>query len=143
MYGILEKQFRRYFATADRYRGVTGTVLLQLLECRLDNVVYRLGIGSSRVQARQIVLHGHIRVNGRRVNIPSFGLKPGQEITLSDKASQMKTVVANLEEANGRPVLPWLEWNAETMVGKVLSVPSREDIPVTLNEQLIVELYSK
>jgi small subunit ribosomal protein S4 len=143
IYGVLERQFRKYFAIADSYRGVTGTVLLQLLERRLDNLVYRLGIGASRSQARQIVRHGHILVDGRRVNIPSFNVRPGQEIRVAPKACQFKTVVANLEEAGGRPHPAWIDWNPETMTGKLLSVPSREDIPVVLNEQLIVELYSK
>jgi small subunit ribosomal protein S4 len=143
IYGILERQFRRYFSMADKYRGVTGTVLLQLLERRLDNLIYRLGVASSRAQARQLVRHGHVQVNGRRVNIPSFLVKPGQQITVAENSRTGNVIAANLEEASGRPRLPWLEWNPESFTGKVLSVPSREDIPVTINEQLIVELYSK
>jgi small subunit ribosomal protein S4 len=144
LYGILERQFRRYFFLADSYRGVTGTVLLQLLERRLDNVVYRLGIGSSRAQARQLVRHGHVTVAGRRVNIPSYIVKPQQEVALTEKTRTNKFVVENLESADGRGSrLPWLDWNSESLTGKLLAVPSREDIPVTLNEQLIVELYSK
>lgn len=143
IYGVLERQFRRYFFLADSYRGVTGTVLLQLLERRLDNIVYRLGIGSSRAQARQIVRHGHIVVDGRQVNIPSFLVKPGQTITLSEGSRTFKVIAENLENAAGQERLPWLEWNPENFTGRVLSVPSREDIPTTVNEQLIVELYSK
>jgi small subunit ribosomal protein S4 len=143
IYGVLERQFRRYFAMADRYRGVTGTVLLQLLERRLDNLVYRLGIASSRAQARQIVTHGHITVGGRKVNIPSLSVKPGQEIAIRESSRTNTIIVANLEDAAGRGRPGWLDWNPDLFAGKMLSVPSREDIPVTLNEQLIVELYSK
>lgn len=143
LYGILERQFRRYFAIADRYRGVTGTVLLQLLERRLDNIVYRLGIASSRAQARQFVRHGHVLVNGRRVNIPSYLLKPGERVSLSEKARTVKPIVDNLEEASRRTRPVWIEWNPEAFEGGILAIPSREDIPVALNEQLIVELYSK
>lgn len=143
IYGVLERQFRRYFQIADSYRGVTGTVLLQLLERRLDNLVYRLGIGSSRAQARQLVCHGHISINGRRVNIPSYLVRPGEEIGVLEKSRSCKEIVTNLEESQGRGRLTWLEWNPETFTGKMVAVPTREDIPVTLNEQLIVELYSK
>ena len=142
-YGILERQFRRYFAMADSYRGVTGTVLLQMLERRLDNIVYRLGIGASRAQARQFVNHGHVFVNGRRVNIPSFLTKPGDEIVLAEGSRVNQMIIANLEDANSRGRLAWLDWNPETFSGKMLSIPSREDIPTLVNEQLIVELYSK
>ncbi len=143
IYGILERQFRRYFGMADRFRGVTGTVLLQLLERRLDNVVYRLGIGSSRAQARQFVRHGHVIVGGRRVNIPSYLVKPGERVALTVKARTVKPLADNLEEAARRTRPVWLEWNPETAEGGILAIPSREDIPVALNEQLIVELYSK
>ncbi|MCX7717279.1 MAG: 30S ribosomal protein S4 [Candidatus Sumerlaeaceae bacterium] len=143
IYGILERQFRRYFSVADRYRGVTGTVLLQLLEQRLDNLVYRLGIGASRNQARQLVRHGHILVDGRKVNIPSYRVKVGQEIAVRENSRTNPLIVSNLEQANGRGRLAWLEWNPETMTGRLLDVPSRDQIPVTVKEQLIVELYSK
>ncbi len=142
-YGILERQFRRYFAMADSFRGVTGTVLLQMLERRLDNIVYRLGIGASRAQARQFVNHGHVFVNGRRVNIPSFLAKPGDEIVLAEGSRVNQMIIANLEDAKSRGRLAWLDWNPETFSGKMLSIPSREDIPTEVNEQLIVELYSK
>jgi small subunit ribosomal protein S4 len=143
IYGVLERQFRRYFAMADRYRGVTGTVLLQLLERRLDNLVYRLGIASSRAQARQIVTHGHITVGGRKASIVSLSVKPGQEIAIRESSRTNPVIVSNLEDASGRGRPVWLDWNPESYTGKMLSVPSREDIPVTVNEQLIVELYSK
>ncbi|MCX7625576.1 MAG: 30S ribosomal protein S4 [Candidatus Sumerlaeaceae bacterium] len=144
IYGVLERQFRRYFAMAERMRGVTGTVLLQLLERRLDNLVYRLGIASSRTQARQLVRHGHILVDGRRVDIPSYLVKPGQEITVADKAREFKIIRDNLEAfAQSGKLLPWLEWNPERWVGRLLAVPAREDIPTLVNEQRIVELYSK
>lgn len=142
-YGILERQFRRYFAMADAYRGVTGTVLLQLLERRLDNLVYRLGIGASRAQARQFVNHGHVQVNGRRVNIPSFLVKPGDEIVVAEGSRTNTAIVSNLGDADSRGRVAWLDWNPESFAGKMLSVPSREDIPTLVNEQLIVELYSK
>lgn len=143
IYGLLERQFRRYFSVADRYRGVTGTVLLQLLEQRLDNLVYRLGIGASRNQARQLVRHGHILVDGRKVNIPSYRVKVGQEIAIRENSRTNALIVSNLEQADSRGRLAWLEWNPEAMTGRLLDVPSREQIPVTVKEQLIVELYSK
>jgi small subunit ribosomal protein S4 len=144
IYGVLERQFRRYFALAERMRGVTGTVLLQLLERRLDNIVYRLGIASSRSQARQFVRHGHILINGRHVNIPSYLVKPGQEISVAGNAREFKLIRENVEAAQQRStILPWLEWNPEKLAGKLLAVPSREDIPTEINEQRIVELYSK
>ncbi len=144
IYGVLERQFRRYFAMAERMRGVTGTVLLQLLERRLDNLVYRLGIASSRSQARQFVRHGHILVDGRRVNIPSYLVKPGQEISIAEQAREFKIMRDNVEAAQQRGgLLPWLEWNPERLTGRLLAVPSREDIPTPINEQRIVELYSK
>lgn len=142
IYGILERQFRRYFAIADNFRGVTGTVLLQLLERRLDNTVYRMGIGASRNQARQFVRHGHLLVNGRSVNIPSYLLRVGDEISIREKSRTNKQIVSNLEGVNGRRPA-WLDWNPETFTGKLLAIPERQDIPVTVKEQLIVELYSK
>lgn len=144
IYGILERQFRRYFAIADRFRGVTGTVLLQLLEQRLDNVVYRLGIGASRAQARQLVRHGHLLVDGRKVDIPSFRVRPGQTITVREESRTNKVVTQNLEDAEARGSrMEWMDWNPESFTGRLLAVPSREQIPVTVKEQFIVELYSK
>lgn len=143
-YGVLERQFRRYFAMAERMRGVTGTVLLQLLERRLDNIVYRLGIASSRAQARQFVRHGHILVDGRRVDIPSYLVKPGQEISVAEAAREFKVIRENLDAVAEKNIrLPWLEWNPDRWSGRMLAVPAREDIPTQVNEQRIVELYSK
>lgn len=143
IYGILERQFRRYFKIADRYHGVTGTILLQLLERRLDNVLFRMGFAPSRTAARQIVRHGHVRVNDRKVDIPSYLVKPGQEIHLVQKMKENSTVQAGLAVAEKREPLPWLESSPDTLSGRLLHVPPREEIPLVLNEQLIVELYSK
>jgi small subunit ribosomal protein S4 len=118
-------------------------VLLQLLERRLDNVVYRLGIATSRAQARQIVRHNHIHVDGRRVNIPSFLVKPGQKITLSEGSRELKTIAQNLEDNARTPRVPYVSWDQEAAVGIFLAAPSREDIPTQVREQMIVELYSK
>lgn len=145
IYGVLERQFRRYFATATTFKGVTGTVLLQLLESRLDNVVYRAGFASTRRQARQLVGHKHILVNGNRVNIPSYRVKPGDVISLSEKAKNLKPVREALdltERKGGRK--PFIEYNADTMEAKFLNVPSREDLDdIDVKEQLVVELYSR
>lgn len=140
-YGLLEKQFRSYYDRATRIKGVTGENMLVLLECRLDNVVYRMGIGSSRAQSRQIVNHGHITVNGRVVNIPSFIVKAGDVISVKES----KQDNAMFKELRGaKIVMPkWLEFNTETFVGKIIELPKREDIDLNINEQLIVELYSK
>lgn len=143
MYGVLETQFRRYFTEANRRKGVTGENLLRLLELRLDNVVYSLGFASSRSQARQLVRHGHILVDGRRVNIPSFLVKPGMEVVLKEKLRANSQVGDALDTAQGRGVPPWLELDAEQFRGKVLALPSREDIRLPIQEQLIVELYSR
>ena len=140
-YGLLEKQFRSYYDRATRIKGVTGENMLMLLECRLDNVIYRMGIGSSRAQSRQIVNHGHIMVNGRNVNIPSFIVKAGDEIAIKEN----KQDNAMFKELRGaKIVMPkWLDFNTETFVGKIIELPKREDIDLNINEQLIVELYSK
>ncbi len=140
-YGLLEKQFRSYYDKATRIKGVTGENMLMLLECRLDNVIYRMGIGSSRAQSRQIVNHGHITVNGRTVNIPSFIVKAGDVIAVKEN----KQDNAMFKELRGaKIVMPkWLEFNTETFVGKIIELPKREDIDLNINEQLIVELYSK
>ena len=143
IYGILERQFRKYFYKADKWRGVTGTVLLQLLERRLDNIIYRIGFASSRNQARQIVLHGHVLVNGKRVDIPSYSVSIGEEITLKEKMRQSKQVQASLERAEKTGRVSWLEYNADTQTARILTIPAREDIPVDIQEQIIVELYSK
>jgi small subunit ribosomal protein S4 len=143
VYGVLEAQFRRYFAEASRLKGVTGENLLRLLELRLDNVVYSLGFASSRSQARQLVRHGHVQVNGRTTNVPSFQVKPSMEITLKEGMRANTLVNEALDTAQGRGVPPWLELDAEGYRGKVLSLPSREDIRLPIQEQLIVELYSR
>lgn len=143
IYFTLEKQFRNYFEKAARRKGVTGEVLLQQLECRLDNVVYRLGFGISRRQARQLVRHGHVDVNGRRVNIPSFQVTPGDEIMLRERSRKL-SVVASSQEFTSHQTLPaWLELDRENLKGRVTALPRREDINLPVNEQLIVELYSK
>jgi len=143
VYGVLEAQFRRYFAEAARQRGVTGENLLRLLELRLDNVIYTLGFASSRAQARQLVRHGHVLVNGRRVDVPSFPVKPGMEIVLKEKLRSNPFVTEALETAMARGVPPWLELDAENFRGTVVALPSREDIRLPIQEQLIVELYSR
>jgi small subunit ribosomal protein S4 len=143
MYGVLERQFRRYFEIADGYHGVTGTVLLQILERRLDNIVCRLGFASSRALARQMVSHGHVLVNGKKVDIPSYLVREGEEISITEKTKKNPNVQASLEMMNSQRRLPWLEFSNETMSGKVVSVPTRDEIPVDIKEQLIVELYSK
>lgn len=142
-YGILEAQFRRMFASAERMKGVTGVALMQLLETRLDNVVYRLGLAPSRAAARQLVRHGNVLVNGHKVDIPSCQVKVGQEITVKSRLKEAALIKNALEQAGKREALSWLQYSAETGSGRLLAVPAREDIPVDINEQLIVELYSK
>jgi small subunit ribosomal protein S4 len=141
IYGVLEDQFRRYFESAERTRGITGETLLQLLERRLDNVVYRLGLGTSRAQARQLVRHGHFRVNGRRVNIPSYQVTPDDVVTLrtGSTAEQIVRDATDLTAA----VAPWLQADHEGLQGTVLKWPERAEIDTPVSEQLIVELYSK
>lgn len=140
-YGLLEKQFRGYYEEAERMRGVTGENMLSLIERRLDNVVYRMGIGASRAQCRQIVNHGHITVNGKRVDIPSYQVKIGDVIAVGD-TSKDNAIFKELRGA--RIVMPkWLEFDTESLVGKIIDSPKREDIDLNINEQLIVELYSK
>jgi len=143
MYGILEKQFRGYFIRAERMRGVTGTNLLVLLERRLDNVVYRLGFSNSRAQARQLVLHNHVLVDGRRVNIPSYLVKVGQSVQVTEKTRTKAQVRDALEAAARRGCPPWLELEKEEAKGRVSMFPTREDITMPIQEHLIVELYSK
>ena len=143
IYGILEGQFRRTFDEANRRKGVTGDTLLQLLELRLDNVVYSLGFATSRTQARQLVRHGHIDVDGRRVDIPSFRVRPGMEITVREKSRKNPHIMEAVEFAQGRGIPPWLELDADAFKGKVLENPTREDIRFPIQEQLIVELYSR
>ena len=143
IYGVLENQFRRYFEVADRTRGITGETLLQLLERRLDNVIYRLGLATSRVQARQLVRHGHFLVNGRKVDIPSYSVKAGDTITVRVTSAQNASIVHAMEEVKGRGIPEWLMFDAGQMTGRIQSLPTREQINLPVQEQLIVELYSK
>ncbi len=142
MYGVLERQFRNIFTTAHSKAGKTGEILLQLLEARLDNTVFRLGLARSRAQARQIVLHRHILVNGILTNIPSATLRPGDVVSVRGKSQNMEVITTSI---NVKEVArhSWLQWNPDKMEGTLLAYPSREQIPETINEQLIVELYSK
>ncbi len=143
IYGVLENQFRRYFEMADRTRGITGETLLQLLERRLDNVLYRLGLATSRAQARQLARHGHFTVNGRKVDIPSYQVKAGDVIGVRATSAQNPAIQHALEEVKGRGVPEWLSFDANTMSGRIASLPTREQINLPVQEQLIVELYSK
>ena len=138
-YGLLEKQFKGYYFEAERQKGVTGETMLSLIERRLDNVVYRMGIGASRAQARQIVNHGHINVNGKNVNIPSYQVKAGDVITIKDTSKEKFKYLKDI-----RPIVPkWVEFDTDKLTGKVLAVPAREDIDLTIAEHMIIELYSK
>lgn len=141
-YGVLEKQFRNLFEKASRSKGVKGEVLLQLLEARLDNVVYRLGIAPTRAAARQLVLHRHITVNGKVVNIPSYSVKPGEIVAVREKSKSIEVIADALAGFN-HSKYPWIEWDESVKGGKLLHLPQREDIPENIKEQLIVELYSK
>jgi small subunit ribosomal protein S4 len=143
IYFTLEGQFRQYYEKANRASGVTGDLLIQQLERRLDNVTYRLGYAISRRQARQIVRHGHIQVNGRKVNIPSYQVNAGDEIALREAAKKMVIVEQATQFAAANPIPAWLEVNYENLSGRVLSLPKRKDVALPINEQLIVELYSK
>lgn len=142
-YGVLESQFRGYFDMAARRPGQTGENLLSILECRLDNVIYRLGFAMSRAEARQMVTHGHFTVNGRKVSIPSYQVKPGMVITLKDSSRGIEKIKANIEANAFRPAPKWLEYDANNMIAKVVGVPARDDIDLPVEEHLIVELYSK
>ena len=142
-YGVLERQFRRYFSIASSKSGVTGEILLQLLETRLDNVIYRLGFANSRSAARQMVSHGHVQVNGRKVNISSFNVKAGDAITVKEKPQSRRLAAKNLELTQITPVPDWLTVDKEQFSGKVSRIPTREEIAPIVNEQLIVELYSR
>ena len=143
IYGVLEDQFRRYFEQAERTRGITGETLLQLLERRLDSVAYRLGFATSRAQARQLVRHGHFTVNGRKVDIPSYSVKPGDVVAVRERSRKNPFILHGLEEVKGRGVPEWLTFNAEGMSATIGSVPTRQQINLPVQEQLIVELYSK
>ena len=141
-YGVLERQFRNLFEKASSSKGVTGEVLLQLLESRLDNVVYRLGIAKTRSAARQLVLHRHITVDGNVVNIPSYSVTPGEIIAVREKSKSLEVIQDSLAGFN-HSKYPWIEWDENVKGGKMINVPQREEIPENIKEQLIVELYSK
>ena len=142
-YGVLEGQFRLTFEAAERMRGVAGENLLSLLERRLDNVVHRLGFSGSRAQARQLVRHGHVRVNGRKVNVPSYVVGAGAVVSVKEKSKTNPLIAGAVETAKGRGIPAWLELNASEFQGKVVTLPKREDVALQVNEKLIVELYSK
>ena len=143
IYGLLERQFRHTFTKASEAKGVTGEVLLQMLERRLDNVVFRLGLAPSRSAARQLVRHRHFAVNGKNVDIPSYQVRPGDEVQVREKSRELTVVKHSLDSRKGQGVPDWLELHAERLSGRVLHVPTRASIGVPINEQLIVELYSK
>jgi small subunit ribosomal protein S4 len=142
IYGVLERQFENIFDKASRKKGVTGEVLLQMLESRLDNTVYRLGIAPTRRAARQLVVHKHITVNGEVVNIPSVSLRPGDVVAVREKSKSLETITYSLSVQSAKKY-NWLEWDGSEMSGKLINLPPRQDIPENINEQLIVELYSK
>jgi small subunit ribosomal protein S4 len=142
-YGILESQFRKYFEMAVNKKGITGENLLQILETRMDNAVYRLGLATSRPEARQLVTHAHFTVNGKKVNIPSYLVKVGDVIAVEDKSKSSPKIKAISEIAGGKAIPKWLEFDAENLSGKVVALPAREDIDLPIKEHLIVELYSK
>ena len=143
LYGILENQFRDYFEKAAAAKGITGENLLLMLERRLDNTVYRLGLATSRAEARQLVRHGHVLVGGRRVNIPSYQVAAGQEIAVAQSSRSMGTIQRSLDLSGSRGIPPWLQFDRESMTGRVVSLPKREDVNFPIQEQMIVELYSK
>ena len=143
IYGVLERQFRSYYAEADRIKGNTGENLLQLLESRLDNVVYRMGFGVSRTEARQLVRHNGVTVNGKKVNIPSYAVKPGDVVAIAEKAKEQLRVKASVEMAQQRGMPEWIEVDASKLQGVYKAKPERSELPAEIQEQLVVELYSK
>ena len=143
IYGIMERQFRNYFHTAARMPGVTGENLLRILESRLDNLVYRMGFAPSRKSARQLVLHGHFAVNGRKVSVPSFQVRPGDVVSVREDSRNLPLIQGTIESRGGRDLPDWLESNTRTLKGRFLRLPSRDAIPTTIQENMIVELYSK
>ena len=143
IYGVLEKQFRSYYAEADRKKGITGENLLQMLEARLDNVAYKMGLGGSRTEARQIVRHNSILVNEKRVNIPSYQVQPGDSISVADQSKDQLRIKSALEAADERGLPEWLEVDVKKLTGIFKNRPERDDLPSTINESLVVELYSK
>jgi small subunit ribosomal protein S4 len=143
MYGLLERQFRKYFYEAERKKGITGEVLLQLIEGRLDTVVFRMGFSPNRRRARQIIGHGHVLVNGREVNLPSFAVKGGDEVEIKQSSREMPEIVDSMAKSEHRGIPAWVEVDAANFRGKVLHIPSRDELQLPVQEQLIVELYSK
>jgi small subunit ribosomal protein S4 len=143
MYGVLERQFRRYFEMSERARGITGETLLQLLERRLDNMVYRMGFATSRSEGRQLVRHGHFAINGRKVNVPSALLKPGDVVSVREKSRKVTRIVEALAQAEHRGTPEWLEVDREQFSARVKALPVRADLTMPINEKLIIELYSK
>ncbi|MEA3500560.1 MAG: 30S ribosomal protein S4 [Candidatus Marinimicrobia bacterium] len=143
LYGVLEKQFRNYYKKADKQKGVTGHNLLTMLEMRLDNIIYRLGFAPTRRAARQLVSHRHILVNGKIVNIPSFLVKPGQIISVKDKSKRMELILDSVKNVRSDNTLSWIDLDKAKLVGSILHIPEREELPIEINEQLVVELYSK
>jgi len=143
IYGVLERQFERYYEIASRRKGITGENLLQILETRLDNVVYRMGVGASRAQARQIVMHGHITVNGRKVDIPSYEVRVGDVIAVAESSRNLNIVKDNVEAARGRSLPEWLEVDLDKLSARVAAIPTREQIDIPVAEHLIVEYYSR
>ena len=142
-YGILERQFRKYYEEAERQKGVTGENLLRLLERRLDNIVYRLGFAQSRATARQLIVHGHFEVNGKKVDIPSYSLKAGDVVGVTEKSKSLPEIRASVDAKAGIGTVEWLELDPKKFVGRMLEMPSRQQIPTPLNEQLIVNFYSR
>jgi small subunit ribosomal protein S4 len=142
-YGLMERQFRNYFAVAAKSATVTGEKLIQLLEGRLDNVVYRMGIASSRAQARQLVSHAHVLVNDKKVSLPSYQVKPEDTVSIREKSRQLHTIRVNLEAALQRGFPAWIEVNPEQMTGKLLRLPAREEVALPVREKLVIELYSR
>jgi len=143
MYGLMERQFRNYFVIAARSPMVTGEKLIQLLEGRLDNIVYRMGFTGSRAQARQLVSHAHVRVNGKKVNLPSYQVKPGDEISIREKSRKMHLLLVNLDAQTQRGLPQWVEVDQEKMVGKLLRLPTGEEAALPVQEKLVIELYSR
>jgi small subunit ribosomal protein S4 len=143
IYGLMERQFRKYFAEAERRKGITGTLLLQFLELRLDNIAFRMGFASNRNQARQLITHGHFTVNGRKVNIPSFRVKVGDIVDVVENSKTIGSIAESLTRIEHSGLPGWIEVDAENMKGKVIQLPEREDIPLVAKEQLIVEFYSR
>lgn len=143
IYGLLERQFRRYFYEAERRKGITGEILLQLVESRLDNIVYRMGFAPNRRRARQLISHGHIVVTGKEINLPSYQVKEGDSVSVKDSSRDMPEIIDSLSKVEHRGIPAWVEVDSVNYTGKVLRIPSRDEIQLPIQEQLIVELYSK